>query len=61
MKLFDFQSESEGHIHSLRKLFERLPEAGLKAEDSQRVCLLNALADLQSCVNGTTKADLVVV
>ena len=58
MRLIDFKSEAEEHIHSLRKLFEKLPEAGLKEEDSQRVCLLNSLADLQSCVNGTAEADL---
>ena len=58
MRLFDFQSESEEHIGRLRKLFEKLPQKGLKEEDCQRVCLLNALSNLEHYVNGTTQSDM---
>ena len=62
MRLFDFQSNAEEHIYRLRKLFEKLPEKGLKEKDCQRqyqrLCLLNALSKLENCVNGTTKEDM---
>jgi hypothetical protein len=58
MRLFDFQSEAEEHIYRLRKLFEKLPSKGQKEEDCQRLCLLNALSDVEHCVNGTTQDDM---
>lgn len=58
MRLIDFKNEAEGHIRSLQQLFEKMPESGLKRVDSQRVCLLDALAELQHCVNGTAEEDL---
>ena len=58
MRLFDFQSEAEEHMFRLRKLFEKLPQKGLKEEDCQRLCLLNALSNVERCVNGTTKDDM---
>ena len=58
MNLFDFQSEAEKHMYKLRKLFEKLPQKGLKEEDCQKVCLLNALSNLERYVNGTTQSDI---
>ena len=58
MRLFDFQSEAEDHVYRLRKLFEKLPQKGLKEEDCQRVCLLNALSSLERCINGTKQSDM---
>ena len=59
MRLFDFQSEAEEHVYRLRKLFKKLPQKGLKKEDGPRgVCLLNALATLERCVNGTKQSDM---
>ena len=58
MRLFDFQSEAEEHLYRLRKLFEKLPQKRLKEEDCQRLCLLNALSNVERCVNGTTKDDM---
>ena len=59
MRLFDFQSEAEEHTYQLKKLFKKLPQKGLKEEDCQRVCLMNALENLNRCIFGTTKEDLV--
>lgn len=50
-KLYELIGAAESHI-------KRMPDKGLKEEDSQKLCLLNALADFERCVNGIYNEDL---
>lgn len=58
--------ELQDQLHALLEKFHPildsyLLEDGLKAEDSQRICLLNALNDLSSAINGISESDLKLV
>ncbi len=56
--LGSFKCDAITHIYKLRKMFEQLPDNGLKEEDCQRVCLLNRLKSLWQAVNSLEQGDL---
>lgn len=58
MHIYDFHDEAAQCIAQLSSLFNQLPQKGLKEADCQKVCLLNALRNLENVVSGVTKEDL---
>ena len=43
----------------LRLEIQAMPDKGDKCEDSQKICLLNALSEFEHCVVGTEKEDFI--
>jgi hypothetical protein len=59
MKAEEFKKEAGVLIQWLRELVKgNLVDAGIKEEDSQRVCLLNRIWALEICVNGVEGTDM---
>ena len=53
-----FQEQLQEHLDSMQKLVNAsMPDKGLKEEDSQKVCLINALNNVEHYVNGVTNKD----
>jgi len=55
-----FKNKAERLTAQLRKLIEgSIQETGLKEEDSQMVCLLNALQHLEHTITGVEDSDII--
>jgi hypothetical protein len=53
-----FQEKAQEHLDSMQELINTfMPDKGLKEEDSQKICLINALNNLEHYVNGVTNKD----
>ena len=59
MKTQDFKTELENKAQELKDFInEVMPDNGLKCEQSQKVCLLNALNSFEHAINGIEDEDL---
>jgi hypothetical protein len=52
-----FKLTAEKLIFQLEGLINEMPDKGLKEEESQKICLLNALRNFYYTVNGTEAED----
>ena len=59
MKASTFKLLMAEQTEQVRQLIVIMPDKGDKEEASQKLCLLNALSDLEHCVNGVTDEDMV--
>ena len=53
----EFKQNAFLHTQSLRDLIETLDDEGDTEETSQRICLVNALNNLETCINGVEDSD----
>lgn len=59
-KIKEFKQEANNRLRALSELVHaKLEPKGIKEEDCQQLCLLNAIAKVEHLVNGTVTADLV--
>ena len=59
MNVLELQSEITYYLDKVEKIIkEQMPDKGLKCEDAQKVCVLNALNKLYQNVAGITDLDL---
>lgn len=57
--LKDFQEKAENLLSSLEYLVnETMIDDGNSEEDSQRLCIMNAIGKVQQCINGTEQSDI---
>lgn len=54
-----FQTEAEKHLEALRTMIEDMPFRGNSCEESQKVCLMQALSGLEAYVSGVQPFDFV--
>lgn len=59
MELKEFRENMEAHLNAIEDLIHELPTKGTKAEDCQKVYLLQQLFELEAAVNGTSPEDMV--
>ncbi len=50
-------SEARFHINRLGDVFNDMPNKGDKEDESQKICLINALKNLEAVINGTVSTD----
>lgn len=59
MKTIDeFKSEMRSHIDAAQELIDAMPHKGDTCSTSQKMCLQQALNELEYAVNGTEQSDL---
>lgn len=56
-KMTKFKLKADKHIEKLNDMIEKMPFKGNKEEDSQQVCLMNALRNFEITVNGLEPED----
>ena len=54
-----FVSTANTLVNKLEEHFEKLPDKGDKCCDSQKICLLNALYDVEKNINGLEPEDFI--
>ena len=55
----NFHREMQKQINEMIDLINILPKKGDKEFKCQRICLLNAIKDLDSCIEKTTPEDFI--
>jgi hypothetical protein len=55
-----FKRVASQAIAMMSDLIGKMPDTGLKQEDSQKICLQQKLHELEMNVNGTTPDDFIV-
>lgn len=58
MKIQPFKKKAEKLTDKLRELFDKMPDKGNASWESQKICLINALNQLEMAINGTEQSDL---
>lgn len=56
----EFKSHVEWHLLKIENIINLLPDKGDKCENSQKICLHNALGEFMKNVNGLEQSDLEV-
>jgi len=52
-----FKKRADALISKIEDLINKMPDKGLKSEDSQKVCLQQAIDDFSYTVNGVEPSD----
>jgi hypothetical protein len=58
-QLADFQRRCRIRTEQLEDIINKLPNKGSKSEDSQKLCLINALHQLEYNINGLEITDFI--
>lgn len=58
-ELSRFQIDMNNLISKAKYVIQRLPDKGDKESDSQKICLINALNELEYTVNGVEMEDFI--
>ena len=59
LNIDEFRDAANKHIDGLWDIFSAMPSKGDKEADCQRLCLINAVCNLQQAVDGTISNDLI--
>lgn len=56
-KMEEYKNRMEKLLDEMKSLTDQLPHKGYKCEDSQRICLLQAIKKVSVCLNGLEPSD----
>lgn len=57
-KMEEYKNQMENLLDEMKSLTDQLPHKGDKCEDSQKMCLLQAIFEVSVCLNGLEPSDL---
>ena len=54
-----FTTDALRHVNGLRKVIERLPNKGNRCENSQKVCIMHSIIQIERLIESLTDDDFI--